>query len=152
MGIVRRFTSTVSSSFDWVITQIENHEALVGAAIRDAQGAVAKARAQLQRVKGDGQRLRERLSEAQTNMELWQDRAIRIAKTDQERAIECLRRKKACIGKCLEIFKFYFRAVWVVNIQCENKNGLGYVRLGFIHFHGSPFYTYSLNGLLFSSK
>lgn len=94
MGMIHRFTTTISSSFDWVINQIENHEALVNSAIRDATISCAKAQAQHERVKKDGAKMRAKLAELQQAILTWEERAKRSSEQDKERALECLRRKK----------------------------------------------------------
>ena len=93
MAVIRRFVTTVSSSFDWVISQLENHEALVVSAIRELQTAGKKARSQLARVRHDGAKIRVRLSELRNSLELWEDRARKVVKEDKDKALECLRRR-----------------------------------------------------------
>lgn len=94
MKALKRWTTTVSSSFDWVISQVENHEALVSTAIREMQQASRKATVQLARVKQDGQAMRERVIKLNAAIVQWEQRAIATRETDPERAIECLKRKK----------------------------------------------------------
>jgi len=94
MKTLRRLTSTIVSSFDWMISQVENHESLVNAAISEIQEAGGRAMAQLKRVKQDGQNMRRRLQELRQTEELWAERAIGTAKLDEKKALECLRRKK----------------------------------------------------------
>jgi phage shock protein A len=94
MNALKRWTTTLTASFDAVISQIENHDALVSGALKEAQDTGARARVQLKRVNSDGQRLRKRLAEARGNEELWSERALKSAALDEARALECLRRKK----------------------------------------------------------
>jgi phage shock protein A len=77
-----------------MISQVENHEALVNSAIQDVQEAGARARVQLKKVKQDGENMRRKLAELQDSEQLWGDRALRSADLDEKRAIECVRRKK----------------------------------------------------------
>ncbi len=93
MGRIQRWTTGFFSQIDSAVTKIENHDGLVTVAIRDAQEARSRARVQLQRVRKDGAALRQqvvKLKEAETS---WHERALRIGKTDEARALECLRRK-----------------------------------------------------------
>ncbi len=94
MKALKRWTTSISSSFDWVISQVENHETLVGSAIREMQHASAKAKMQLNRVKKDGSAMRERLAELKEAEKLWQDRALSVHTSDPQKALECIRRKK----------------------------------------------------------
>ena len=92
MKTVRRWAASIVASFDSVITQVENHDALVQSAIREVQEAAARAKVQLGRVRHDGQQLRKRMLELREQEELWQARAKESA--DESKALECLKRRK----------------------------------------------------------
>ena len=94
MKAIKRWTSSVMASFDWMISQIENHEAMVNSAIQEASQASVRARARLNRVKTDGQAMRARLVELRSQADLWRDRAVQTARKDTDRATECLKRKR----------------------------------------------------------
>lgn len=94
MKTIRRWTAGIVSSFDWVISQVENHEALVTSAIQDVQEAGARAKVQLSRVRRDGESLRRRLTELRDGEDLWRQRAVKLAQTDEKRALECVKRAK----------------------------------------------------------
>ncbi len=94
MNFIRRWTTSISSSFEWVVNQVENHDAIVSATIRDMQAAGLKAKMQLSRVQKDGERMRKRVSELKEMQTVWADRALRVAGEEKEKALECLRRKK----------------------------------------------------------
>jgi len=94
MKTLKRFATTIVSSFDWMISQVENHEALVDAAIRDVQQAGARAGVQLKRVKQDGINMRKRMQELRESAEVWKERAQKSADLDEKRALECLKRRK----------------------------------------------------------
>lgn len=94
MYFFKRWTSALVSRVDWMAAQVENQEALVNSAIREAQQATAKAKVQLARVHGDGNKLRNRLEEEQQAEQRWRDRARSCAEEDEAKALECLRRSK----------------------------------------------------------
>lgn len=94
MNIFTRVTTRISSSFDWVMNQIENHDALVQAAIKEIHESGIKARIQLGRVQSDGRKLENRLNELSEQIPRWAERAKKIAAEDEKGAIECLRRKR----------------------------------------------------------
>jgi len=94
MNLFKRWTSSVISRIDWMTAQIENHEGLVGSAIRDAEHAAAKAGVQLNRVRQDGTKLRERLGQEKEAESVWRDRAKKCSAEEEARAIECLRRSR----------------------------------------------------------
>jgi phage shock protein A len=78
---------------DHVLGQIENHEALSAAALREIESASARAHARLARVRKDGTALHQALSAAREAVGLWRERALRAGE-DDSRALECLRRSK----------------------------------------------------------
>lgn len=94
MKTIKRWTSTISSSFDWLISQVENHEALVTTAIREMQQAATNANIQLAKVRRDGAVMRERLEQLKLADKQWEERAAAIFDEDSEKALECMRRKK----------------------------------------------------------
>jgi len=94
MKTLRRFTTSIISSFDSVVGQLENHEALVSSAIRDAEQAAGRAKAQFQRVQKDGVMLRHRLEEVRDGIRIWEERAKRCAESDEVKALECLKRRE----------------------------------------------------------
>ncbi len=94
MNVLKRWTSGVASSFEWLLRQIENHDALIESAIADVQRSAARARVQLERVKKDGAAMRQRAVELSETEDAWKQRATQEAQLDEEKAIECLRRRK----------------------------------------------------------
>ncbi len=94
MNIIKRWTAGVTSRVDWMVSQVENQEALVNSALRDARQSAARAKVQLGRVQQDGQRLRQRLQKEELATTSWRERAIQTGKDDEKKAIECLRRSK----------------------------------------------------------
>jgi phage shock protein A len=105
MNTFRRWTSSIVSSFESVIHQIENHEAMVSAAIREAEQNGGHAKAQLQRVKRDGQTMRQRALELTDQVGVWRERAKKLAQSDEPKALECLRRSKRIEKQVLELEK-----------------------------------------------
>lgn len=93
MKTLKRWTTSIAGSFDWLITQVENHEALVNSALREVQETQARAGVRLGRVKADGAAMRKRIEELNSSRQQWQERAIKTAALDEKRALECLRRK-----------------------------------------------------------
>lgn len=99
MNSLRRLTASIVASFEGVVGQLENHEALVTTAIREAEQAAGRARAQLARVQKDGIAMRRRAEELQEQAALWEDRAKRIASQDESKALECIRRRQRYLGQ-----------------------------------------------------
>ena len=94
---MKRWTTAITSSFDYVMSQVENHDALVSAAIREMQVSGARARGQLSRVRRDGERMIQREKELQELIAVWSERAIRASAESEEKALECLKRKRQAV-------------------------------------------------------
>jgi len=82
------------ASIDRVIGQVENHEALVESTLKEVRRGAARAQVSLNRVRRDGNGLRERLARATAEQEDWRRRAVACRETDEGKALECLRRAK----------------------------------------------------------
>ncbi len=93
MNRVKRWTMSVTSWVDGVLAQVENHEATVNSAIARVRRSTAQARVQIRRVERDTQALRDSLASEEEAVVAWRRRAQTAL--DDERALECLRRRKA---------------------------------------------------------
>lgn len=82
-----------------VLDRVENHEAVVEAAVREAREHAARARVKLNRVHRDGEKLRERAEQLGVDAERWEARATTAAANDRDKARECLRRKKYAVDE-----------------------------------------------------
>jgi phage shock protein A len=96
MSLFRRISTTLTSTVDRAVAKVENHDAIVQAALRDTQQAGARARVRLERVRKDGRALKARFEELRESTARWAERAKNLAESDEARALECLRRRKEC--------------------------------------------------------
>jgi phage shock protein A len=96
MSLIRRISTSITSSVDRAVSKVENHDAIINSALRDTQQAAARARVRLERVRKDGHSLKTRSSKLTVAVSRWTDRARTIAATDESKALECLRRRKDC--------------------------------------------------------
>jgi phage shock protein A len=96
MSLIRRISTSITSSVDRAVSKVENHDAIINSALRDTQQAAARARVRLQRVRKDGVSLKTRSGDLTVAVSRWTDRAKSIAATDESKALECLRRRKDC--------------------------------------------------------
>ena len=102
MSLFKRFSTTLYSRVEQLVNQIENHDAIIEAAIRDAKHSAAKARAQHKRVQQDGVRLQQKRDKLAVAIEQWQTRARRFA-DDETKALSCLQRKRLCQQQLSEL-------------------------------------------------
>jgi len=94
MKTIRRLTTSIMSTVSAGLSQIENHEGLVTAAIAEANQATVRAKVQSQRVRNDGLKLRARLIELHNAEQAWKERAVKCAAEDEAKALECVKRLK----------------------------------------------------------
>ena len=96
MGIIRRLQATIAANLDNAISRVENHDAVVDAALKEARSAAARARVRLARVQKEEANMHTKLSELQIMQQKWTDRAISTAKQEEAQALECVKRRNAC--------------------------------------------------------
>lgn len=96
MSIFKRISATVSSRVDHLVRDIEDHDAIIDASIKDVRAAAAKAKVRLARVQTDGKRLVERLDKLRDAERRWTERARRTADDDRDTALECMHRRQEC--------------------------------------------------------
>jgi len=96
MSLIRRISTSITSSVDRAVSKVENHDAIINAALRDTQQAAARSRVRLERVRKDGHNLKTRHTNLQQAVGRWTERARTVAAKDENKAFECLRRRKDC--------------------------------------------------------
>ena len=96
MSLIRRISTSITSSVDRAVSKVENHDAIINAALRDTQQAAARSRVRLERVRKDGHSLKTRHADLQLAVARWTERAKSVAADDETKALQCLRRRKDC--------------------------------------------------------
>ncbi len=96
MSLIRRISTSITSSVDRAVSKVENHDAIVNAALRETQQAAARSRVRLERVRKDGHSLKSRHSSLKEAIDRWAERARSVATDNESKALECLRRRKEC--------------------------------------------------------
>lgn len=96
MSLIRRISTSITSSVDRAVSKVENHDAIIISALRDTQQAAARSRVRLERVRKDGRSLKTRQETLVVAVSRWGERAKSVAANDEAKALECLRRRKDC--------------------------------------------------------
>lgn len=96
MNIFQRLSATLHSRIDNAVSHIENNDAIVEVALRDARSAIAKARVRLARVQKDGAALRSKQAQLQQETASWESRAKQVAEADEAKALSCIERRNRC--------------------------------------------------------
>jgi len=94
MSLIKRLSATLTASVDNLVDQVENHDAVIEASIKKARQASADTRVRLSRLQKDGKRLELRIEKLKNDSDKWQERAVSAAKENQDKALQCLQRKK----------------------------------------------------------
>lgn len=96
MKLLTRITATLTGKMEEIVSQVENHDAIVAVALKDTRAAVAKAKVRLDRVHNDGENLRKKQEELTRMQGVWAERARSIAAQDEAKALECIARRNQC--------------------------------------------------------
>jgi len=88
MNTFRRIQTIITSGWDGISCRLENHEAQLNASISDIQRSYAISKTTFKRVEADGERLKKSLAEKKNLAQQWQERAVLIATTDRNKALE----------------------------------------------------------------
>ncbi len=105
MRLFKRISSTVLSSVERVVSEVENHDAVVEAMLRDLQRASAETQLRLKRVRKDGDAMRSQLDQLKQDETNWTTRAKASAATDEQTALECLSRRQCCQDETTRLTK-----------------------------------------------
>lgn len=99
MNTLKRLTTTLVATVDRTITSMEDHEAVIAAAIRDSRKATARARFKLNKLKADNHGLQQRIHAVQLEADKWQQRAISLNEANRDDAINCIAHRRRCIDQ-----------------------------------------------------
>ncbi len=93
MKLMKRITATLSANVNSAVDQLENHEAIIGAAIKKTRQSIAKTQAQYNALIRQQKHLQSKLERAQADAALWAERAQRTATDDKDKALACLSKR-----------------------------------------------------------
>ena len=113
MSIFKRTFTSLYASIDQMVGEIENHDALIDAAIKEQKKKIAAARVQLRRVEASEKRIDDQLAQLCINAKLWTQRAAVEAKdqANEQQALMCLQRRQKVQQKIekLQLMKDEYR-------------------------------------------
>ena len=93
MNLIKRLTTSVSATLENAVGELENHDAIVEANIKQTRQAVAKTQARLASLQQQQSNFESQLNVAREQIDLWESRAKSIAVTDEPKALQCLTRR-----------------------------------------------------------
>ncbi len=94
MSLIKRLSTTLFSRIDQVVGEIENHDALIKAAIAEQRKKIAAAKIQLSRIDSHEKRMRDQAEQLQQDEERWAQRAVKEAQQDEAKALQCMQRRQ----------------------------------------------------------
>ena len=92
MSLIKRLSTTVVARIDQVADRLENHDAVVQAALADMQRKTAEARVRFGRVRRELENVEAAIDSNRSKAEQWRRRAVNCGREDEARALECLAR------------------------------------------------------------
>ena len=96
MNLIKRLTTTVSATLDSAVGQIENHDAIIEATIKQTRQSVAKTKARINTLRQQQQAYETQLKDARDQHASWTQRATQLANNDQDKALQCMSRRNQC--------------------------------------------------------
>jgi phage shock protein A len=92
---MKRFIATASAVFERFVDQVENHEAVADSRIREVAASAAQLHVHNRRISAELERLHELRARQEVVRDRWKSRAARFAGSDEDKALECVRRMRA---------------------------------------------------------
>ena len=96
MSIIKRLSATLVSNIDRVVGGIENNDAVIQATLVELRRKVATAKVRLAHVHRQEANLSRQIQQRREDEQLWGERALETAKTDEAKALECVHRRLQC--------------------------------------------------------
>lgn len=95
MTIIKRLYTSFSAGVDHLVSEIENHEATIGASINDYSKKLSEAKVHLNRLRSTEQQAEETRTKLVEAEVLWTERAQQEAGKNEEKALLCLQRRQS---------------------------------------------------------
>ena len=96
MNLFKRLTTSVTATLDSAVGQIENHDAIIDATIKQTRQSVAKTKARINTLRQQQHNYEIQLNELHDQTALWTARAAKLANSDQAKALQCISRRNQC--------------------------------------------------------
>ncbi|MDO9107068.1 MAG: hypothetical protein Q7U57_19175 [Methylovulum sp.] len=92
MYSLKRLFITVKTQIDDIVDDFENHEAVAGAAMKDLEDWRSQTRIHQHRLQKMLAQFESQLAELATEAAMWSARATKIRESDEQKALECVKR------------------------------------------------------------
>ena len=88
----KRLAASISASIEEVVTKLENHEAVADCLLADLRKGIAQVRVQQNRIQTQANKAAQELEAAEKDIERWNLRALKLASSDEAKALQCVQR------------------------------------------------------------
>ena len=93
MNLIKRLTTSVTATLESAVGELENHDAIVEANIKQTRQAVAKTQARLASLHQQQRAFESQRKLAAEQINVWEERARSLAQDNQHQALQCLTRR-----------------------------------------------------------
>lgn len=99
MSLFKRLRTSIYAQLDEMVGEIENHDALIKAAITEQKKKLAGAKIQLDRIRANESKLQKQINELEIKAKQWSQRAINEAEEDEHQALTCMQRHEDALAQ-----------------------------------------------------
>jgi len=103
MSLFKRIRTTISASVNQLVGEIENHDAVMEAAINESRRATAQAKVRLSRTERERAQLQQKIADVEAKRQKWRERALACADNEESKALSCLQQEKNCAGQISQL-------------------------------------------------
>jgi phage shock protein A len=103
MSLFKRLSVTIRSQLDDAVSRIENHDAIIDAALQESRDAIARIKLQQSQINRKLQSLNTQMESLGNDQQRWVQRAKSLTQHDQAQAITCLEQRDRCADKLKQL-------------------------------------------------
>lgn len=124
MSLFKRFSISLGSRVEQVVSDLENHAAVAESSIQAMRKKIAEAKVRLNHVHRETSRIDQQIAQQKDNIERWQQRALSSAEGDEAKALHCVKRSQQCQQQTLrlqQVLQQYQQTATQLSQQIENS-------------------------------
>jgi phage shock protein A len=107
MSLFKRISVSVRSQLDSAVSRIENHDAIIDAALQESRDAIARLKLEQSRIDRKLQAADSEMETLRKDEQRWVRRAKALAERDESQAIACLERRDRCTDQIKQLQQQY---------------------------------------------
>jgi phage shock protein A len=103
MSLFKRLSVSIRTQLDSAVSRIENHDAVIDAALQESRDAIARLKLQQSRMNRKLESIDSQLDSLHNDEQRWVRRAKSLVKDNETQAIACLERRDRCIEQIKQL-------------------------------------------------